>query len=70
MTGLVKRIVLILALVCIVIPVVGCGVGTTVSDNNRSIARTADYDARMLVSDLGELAQVERPFHGARYPVK
>jgi hypothetical protein len=70
MTGLVKRIVLILALASVVIPVVGCGVGTTVSDNNRSIARTWDHDARMLVSDLGELVMAERPFHGHRYPIK
>lgn len=66
-----KRIVLCLVLVAICLPgLVGCGVGSTVEDNNRSISRTWDLDARMLTDDLGELVLAERPFRGSKYPIK
>jgi hypothetical protein len=57
-------------LALLAVPALGCGVGTTVAENNRTIRRVWDYDARMLVDDLGELVLCERPFHGSRYPIK
>ncbi len=66
-----KRIVFCLVLVAMCLPgLVGCGVGSTVEDNNRAISRTWDLDARMLTDDLGELVLAERPFRGSKHPIK
>jgi hypothetical protein len=70
MSKFVKVFALALLACTAVIPMTGCGVGTTVADSNRAIGRVWDYDARMLVDDLGELVLAERPFHGSRYPIK
>ncbi len=71
MPALAKRLVLVLVLACMVLPgLVGCGVATTVQDNNRTISRVWAYDAHMMTDDLGELVLCERPWRGSRYPVK
>jgi len=70
MNKLAKRLVLLALLGIFFLPDCGCGVGTTVAQNDRSIRRVWDYDARMLVDDLGELVLCERPFHASRYPIK
>lgn len=64
-----NRKIATLALLAIVMiaPVVGCGVATTQSENNRMISRVADKDARMLVDDIALFAQTNRPFRGSRY---
>jgi hypothetical protein len=48
-------------------PIVGCGVGTNQAESNRSIRRVVDYDARMMVDDLGTLTQTDRPFRGSKW---
>lgn len=53
----------------LVAPILGCGVGTTQAENNRTIRRVADYDARMMVDDLGVLTQTNRPSHTSRWVI-
>jgi hypothetical protein len=65
-----KKLVLVAALALVALPSFGCGVGTTQSENNRTIRRVAEYDERMLVDDLGLAVLANRPFHGSRYPIK
>jgi hypothetical protein len=68
---LAKRFILVVLLACLVLPaMVGCGVGSTVQENNRTIARVWDLDSRMLTDDVGLLLLARRPFHGSRYPIK
>ena len=50
-------------------PILGCGVGTTQAENNRTIRRVADYDARMMVDDLGVLTQTNRPARTSRWVI-
>ena len=47
----------------------GCGVGTTQAENNRTIRRVVDYDARMMVDDLGVLTQTNRPARTSRWVI-
>ena len=50
-------------------PLLGCGVGTTQAENNRTIRRVADYDARMMVDDLGVLTQTNQPLRTSRWVI-
>jgi len=50
-------------------PLGGCGVGTTQEENKRTIARSWDYDKRMLVDDLGLLIQVDRPRRTSKWVI-
>jgi nitrite reductase (NADH) small subunit len=67
---LAKRLLVVLFVVAFVGPLVGCGVGNTTSDTNRSIRRVADLDARMMVDDLGNFTQLNRPLHTSRHPIR
>ena len=62
-----KTLLIALLLLTLAGPLMGCGVGTTTAENSRTIRRTIDLDARMLVDDLGTFAQCHRPFRGTRY---
>lgn len=60
---------LLLLVMVMLAPVVGCGVATTEPENRRIIMRTANYDALQLVDDLGLLTQTNRPFRGSKYVI-
>ena len=64
-----KRAFLFVLGLALVAPVLGCGVGTTQAENNRTIRRVADYDARMMVDDLGLLTQTHRAAHTSRWVI-
>ena len=51
----------------LVSPILGCGVGSSAAENRRTIMRVADYDARMMVDDLGVLTQTERPSRTSKW---
>lgn len=63
----IKALLLAVAVAALVAPTFGCGVGSTAAENRRMVQRVADYDARMLVDDLGVLTQTNRPFRGSKY---
>jgi hypothetical protein len=62
-----RKLVLSVLAVLVVGPLVGCGVGTTQEENNRTIARVIDYDARMMVDDLLLFSQLDRPLRTSRW---
>ena len=64
-----KKMLMLVLLVVLVAPVVGCGVATTPEDNARSARRVADYDARMLVDDLQVFLQLDRPVRNSRWVI-
>ena len=51
--NLVKKAFLLGLGLFLVAPIWGCGVGTTQEENNRTIRRVVDYDARLMTDDLG-----------------
>ncbi|HKQ47965.1 MAG TPA: hypothetical protein VJZ71_07850 [Phycisphaerae bacterium] len=63
-----KALVFVLGLF-LAAPLLGCGVGTTQAENNRTIRRVAEYDARMMTDDLGLLTQTNRPAHTSRWVI-
>ena len=64
-----KRVLLLVLLVALVAPVVGCGVGSTQEENQRAFNRVVDYDARMMVDDLQVFLQIDRPFRNSRWVI-
>lgn len=64
-----KRVLLLVLLVCLIAPVVGCGVGSTPEENQRAFNRVVDYDARMLVDDVHLFLQVNRPLRNSRWVI-
>ncbi len=66
---LVKTLMLLALTAAVVVPSLGCGVGTTPEENSRSIRRVADYDARMLVDDVGLLIMTNRTFRTSRWVI-
>ena len=63
-----KAFLFVLGLV-LATPTLGCGVGTTQAENNRTIRRVADYDARMMVDDLGLLTKTNRASRTSRWVI-
>jgi hypothetical protein len=66
---LAKTTILFVLGLVLAFPIFGCGVGTTQAENNRTIRRVADYDARMMVDDLGVLTQTNRPARTSRWVI-
>lgn len=66
---LAKRLFLFVFAALMAAPLLGCGVGTTAEDNNRTLSRLIDYDARMLVDDLALLAQTNRTLRTSRWVI-
>lgn len=64
-----KKTLMLVLLVALTVPVVGCGVGTTSEENQRSFRRVVDYDARMLVDDLQLFLQIDRPMRSSRWVI-
>ena len=64
-----KRVLMLVLLVALVAPVVGCGVGSTQEENQRAFNRVVDYDARMMVDDLQLFLQIDRPFRNSRWVI-
>jgi hypothetical protein len=64
-----RRLLALVILAAMFAPVGGCGVGSTWDENKRTIARSYDYDKRMLVDDLGLLIQVDRPRRTSRWVI-
>jgi hypothetical protein len=62
-----KKLLMLVLLVALAAPIIGCGVGTTPEENQRAFRRVADYDARMLVDDLQIFLQIDRPFRGSHW---
>ena len=65
-----KRLLLLVLVVALSTPVIGCGVGSTQADQDRMVRHVADYDARMLVDDFATFTLLHRPFRGSRYVVE
>ena len=69
MTKSAKKLILVVLLAALMLPAAtGCGVGSTKEENNRTISRVWEADARMLTDDVGLLLLARRPFYGSRYP--
>jgi hypothetical protein len=64
---LVKKAAVLLVLVTMISPIFGCGIGTSVADNNRSIRRVTELDSRMMVDDLLLFSQYNRPLRTTRW---
>ncbi len=62
-----RRLMLLVLLVVMSVPVLGCGVGSTPAENRRAVARIIDYDARMLRDDVTLLMQLHRPIRTSRW---
>ena len=67
--SLAKKAFLLVLGLALTMPIFGCGVGSTPAENGRSIMRVADYDARMLVDDLGVLTQTDRPLRTSKWVI-
>lgn len=71
MKKLAIKFVLVLSLAATLLPTTsGCGVGSTKEENDRTIKRVVDSDARMMTDDLGLFILARRPFYGSRYPLR
>ena len=64
-----KKMLMLVLLVALAAPVVGCGVGTTPAENQRAFRRVVDYDARMMVDDLQVFLQIDRPVRNSRWVI-
>jgi|CXWL01.1.fsa_nt_gi hypothetical protein len=64
---LARKAVVLMLLVALVSPIFGCGVGTSVAENNRSIRRVTELDSRMLVDDLLLFSEYNRPLRTTRW---
>ena len=64
-----KKLLIVVFAVAAMWPVLGCGVGTTMADNRRTFNRVVDYDARMLVDDIGLLMQTNRTLRTSRWVI-
>lgn len=66
---LAKKMVLLLLVIVLVGPILGCGVGSTHADTKRSFNRVADYDAREMVDDLALFWMTDRPLRTSRWVI-
>ncbi len=64
-----KRLIVLALLVVLVVPIVGCGVGSTPAENRRAATRVVDFDARMLADDLALFLQLNRPLRTSRWVI-
>ncbi len=64
-----KKILVLVLLIALVGPVIGCSVGKTQADNRQAITRIVDYDTRMLVDDLALFLQLRRPMRASRWVI-
>jgi hypothetical protein len=64
-----KKTLVLVLLMALTVPVLGCGVGSTPADNRRAATRVVDYDARMLVDDLALFLQLRRPVRASRWVI-
>lgn len=64
-----KFAALVLLLALTIFPAIGCGVAATEPENRRTVMRVADFDAKMLVDDIGVLTQTHRPMRTSRYVI-
>jgi hypothetical protein len=62
-----KKVLMLVVLVAMAMPIVGCGVATSPEENSRALSRVADYDARMMVDDLQLFLQIDRPLRNSRW---
>ncbi len=65
--NVVKKLAMLLLVVALAGPILGCGIGATPSDHIRMFGRVADNDARMLVDDIALFAQTNRPLRTSRW---
>lgn len=66
---LAKKMVLLLLVIVLVGPILGCGVGSTRADTKRAFNRVADYDAREMVDDLALFMMTDRPLRTSRWVI-
>ncbi len=64
-----KKLLMIVLLVAMMTPVIGCGVGTNVAENTRTLDRIAYYDSRMLVDDVSLLMLTHRTLRTSRWVI-
>ena len=67
--NLAKKMFVLVLLVALVVPIIGCGVGSTPAEHRRALTRVIDYDARMLVDDLTVFLQINRPLRNSRWVI-
>ncbi len=74
---LAKKMVLLLLVIVLVGPILGCllppilapGVGSTTSDATRAFTRVVGYDAHGMVDDLALFWQTDRPLRTSRWVI-
>lgn len=66
---LAKRFFAVILAIVLFLPVAGCGVGTSMADTRRTLTRIIDYDARMLLDDIGLFTQTTRTFRTSRWVI-
>lgn len=67
--SILKKLTLLVLGLAILLPVFGCGIGTTPAENSRTIRRIAELDSRMLVDDMALFAQLHRPIRTSRWVI-
>lgn len=66
---LAKKLLVLVLLIVLTTPMLGCGVGITPAANRRAAMRVVDYDARMMVDDVTLFLQLDRPRRGSRWVI-
>lgn len=65
-----RRLLSLVILAAMFAPIGGCSsVGSTKEENNRTIARSFEYDRRMLADDLGLFFQIDRPRRTSKWVI-
>jgi hypothetical protein len=64
-----KKMLMLVLIVVISAPILGCGVGSTPAEGQRCASRVVDYDARMFVDDITLFSQLDRPFRNSRWVI-
>ncbi len=67
---LAKKLVMLVLVVVLAGPILGCGVGTTMQENIQAGGRVANYDALMLADDLRLFWQLDRPVRTSRWIIR
>ncbi len=67
---LAKKLVMLVLVVVLAGPILGCGVGTTSEENWQTAGRIANYDALMMADDLRLFWQLDRPVRTSRWIIR
>ncbi len=64
-----RKILVLVLLAVFIMPIVGCGVGSTPADHRQAATRVVDYDGRTLIDDLRLFLQIDRPLRNSRWVI-